>query len=179
MARQRLASLEESNIRYGKLVMTVSADTLPSNSAKLSPATIMTTGTLFSIVINEFDKHFATFKMADEILRNLAASMISWLWSLEQMNMLVTFSVTTARPCSDLIWVVSIYFHPQGQSTHNDVIKWKHFPRYWPFVRRIHRSQADSPDKDQWRRAFMFFLSAHEQTIEQTRETLVTIVPSY
>ena len=24
---------------------------------------------------------------------------------------------------------------------HYDVIKWKHFPRYWPFVRRIHRSQ--------------------------------------
>ena len=25
-------------------------------------------------------------------------------------------------------------------SYHNDVIKWKHFPRYWPFVRGIHRS---------------------------------------
>ena len=24
---------------------------------------------------------------------------------------------------------------------HDDVIKWKHFPRYWPFVRGIHRSQ--------------------------------------
>ena len=22
---------------------------------------------------------------------------------------------------------------------HDDVIKWKHFPRYWPFVREIHR----------------------------------------
>ena len=26
-------------------------------------------------------------------------------------------------------------------SCHDDVIKWKHFPRYWPFVRRIHRSR--------------------------------------
>ena len=25
---------------------------------------------------------------------------------------------------------------------HDDVIKWKHFPRYWPFVRGIHRSPA-------------------------------------
>ena len=25
--------------------------------------------------------------------------------------------------------------------THDDVIKWKHFPRYWPFVRGIHRSR--------------------------------------
>ena len=24
----------------------------------------------------------------------------------------------------------------------DDVIKWKHFPRYWPFVRGIHRSQG-------------------------------------
>ena len=24
---------------------------------------------------------------------------------------------------------------------HDDVIKWKHFPRYWPFVRGIYRSQ--------------------------------------
>ena len=23
--------------------------------------------------------------------------------------------------------------------THDDVIKWKHFPRYWPFLRGIHR----------------------------------------
>ena len=27
------------------------------------------------------------------------------------------------------------------QWPHDDVIKWKHFPRYWPFVRGIHRSR--------------------------------------
>ena len=27
---------------------------------------------------------------------------------------------------------------------HDDVIKWKHFPRYWPFVRGIHRSTVNS-----------------------------------
>ena len=31
--------------------------------------------------------------------------------------------------------------------THDDVIKWKHFPRYWPFVRGIHRSPVNSPTK--------------------------------
>ena len=25
---------------------------------------------------------------------------------------------------------------------YDDAIKWKHFPRYWPFVRGIHRSQS-------------------------------------
>ena len=33
--------------------------------------------------------------------------------------------------------------------THDDVIKWKHFPRYWPFVRGIHRSPMKSPHKGQ------------------------------
>ena len=41
---------------------------------------------------------------------------------------------------------------------HDDVIKWKHFPRYWPFVRGIHRSPVNSPHKGQWRWAFMFSL---------------------
>ena len=39
---------------------------------------------------------------------------------------------------------------------HDDVIKWKHFPRYWPFVRGIHRSPVNPPLKGQWRGALMF-----------------------
>ena len=39
---------------------------------------------------------------------------------------------------------------------HYDVIKWKHFPCYWPFVRGIHRSPVNSPHKGQWRGALMF-----------------------
>ena len=41
---------------------------------------------------------------------------------------------------------------------HDDAIKWKHFPRYWPFVRWIHRSPVNSPHKGQWRGALMFSL---------------------
>ena len=41
---------------------------------------------------------------------------------------------------------------------HDDVIKWKHFPRYWPFVRGIHRYPVNSPHKGQWRGALMFSL---------------------
>ena len=39
---------------------------------------------------------------------------------------------------------------------HDDVIKWKHFPRYWPFVRGIHRSPVNSAHKGRWRGALMF-----------------------
>ena len=40
---------------------------------------------------------------------------------------------------------------------HDDVIKWKHFPRYWLFVRGIHRSPVNSPLKGQWRGFDVFF----------------------
>ena len=45
-----------------------------------------------------------------------------------------------------------------GITYHDDVIKWKHFPRYWPFVLGIHRSTVNSPHKGQWRGALMFSL---------------------
>ena len=41
---------------------------------------------------------------------------------------------------------------------HDDAIQWKHFPRYWPFVRGIPRSPVNSPHKGQWRGALMFSL---------------------
>ena len=41
---------------------------------------------------------------------------------------------------------------------HDDIMKRKHFPRYWPFVRGIHRWPVNSPYKGQWRRALMFSL---------------------
>ena len=40
--------------------------------------------------------------------------------------------------------------------TQEDVIKCKHFPRYWPFVRGIHRWPMNSPHKGHWRGALMF-----------------------
>ena len=41
---------------------------------------------------------------------------------------------------------------------HDDVIKWKHFPCYWPFAWGIHRSPVNSPHKGQWHGALMFSL---------------------
>ena len=46
----------------------------------------------------------------------------------------------------------------QAWPNHDDVIKWKHFPRYWPFVRGIHRSPVNSPHKGKWRRVLMLSL---------------------
>ena len=39
---------------------------------------------------------------------------------------------------------------------YDDVSKWKHFLRHWPFVWEIHRSPVNSSHKGQWRGALMF-----------------------
>ena len=57
---------------------------------------------------------------------------------------------------------------------HDDVFKWKHFPRYWPFVRGIHRSPV--PSQRPVTQSFYVFLDlrlAPEQTVrKQSRRRL-------
>ena len=43
----------------------------------------------------------------------------------------------------------------------DDVIKWKHFPRYWPFVRGIDRSPVGSPHKRPVARSFDVIYDLH------------------
>ena len=72
--------------------------------------------------------------------------------------------ITFANNCVLLRFVSDRLYPPHAGllglrwSNHDDVIKWKHFPRYWPFVRGIHRSPGNSPHKGQWRGALMFSL---------------------
>ena len=54
--------------------------------------------------------------------------------------------------------IVAIHQILHQSMCHDDVIKWKHFPRNWPFVREIHRSPVNFPHKGQWRGALMFSL---------------------
>ena len=60
-------------------------------------------------------------------------------------------------------------YSPSTGLSHADVLIWKRlppwwrhqmeiFPRYWLFVRGIHRSPVNSPHKGQWRGDFMFSL---------------------
>ena len=69
--------------------------------------------------------------------RNFGYELINWLWNGSQKT----------KSHTSLLRI-----------THDDVIRWKHFSRYWPFVRGIHRSLVNSPHKGQWRGALMFSL---------------------
>ena len=53
---------------------------------------------------------------------------------------------------------------------HDDVIKWKHFPPYRTFVRKIHRSPVNSPHKGQRRGALVFWYPClHQELSKQWR----------
>ena len=66
----------------------------------------------------------------------------TWVWGTRA----TFFAIFNSLWLSNAIW------------GHDDVIKWKLFPRYWPFVRGIHRSPVNSLHKGQWRGALMFSL---------------------
>ena len=65
--------------------------------------------------------------------------------------------VTPTLATGALRWLI-IKHAQQGHVIHDDVIKWKHFPCYWPFVWGIHRSPVNSLHKGQWLGALMFSL---------------------
>ena len=50
---------------------------------------------------------------------------------------------------------------PHNAVVHDNGTKWKHFPRYWSFVRGIHRSPVSSPHKDQWCEDLMWHIKNH------------------
>ena len=78
---------------------------------------------------------------------------------------------------------------PTVSFSHDDVIKWKHFLRYCPFVRGIHRWPVNSPHKGQWRGALMFSICAWTNAWVNNRDAGdlrrhrahydVTVIPSY
>ena len=67
-----------------------------------------------------------------------------WIWNISN------FRLQTHLPGANQLK------HNQIPPPHDDVIKWKHFSRNWPFVREIHQSPVNSPHKGQWRGALMF-----------------------
>ena len=94
-----------------------------------------------------FDKSIPLFKTAQfswyrYILENVQE------YSMGVTNILVRYGSKTKR--YKYAWDgLLIYSY-----IHGDVIKWKQFPRHWPFVSEIHRSSVDFHHKCQWRAAW-------------------------
>ena len=82
------------------------------------------------------------------------------MWSMLSSNSLTIQNTETSY---SLLWFnyrarIYVTHYASGGVAHyvyDDVIKWKHFPRNWLFVRGIHRSPVNSQHKGQWRGALM------------------------
>ena len=86
----------------------------------------------------------------NELQRNLNVNTWSFCQKSVFENVVCKLSLILLRP-QLVTWLSKL-------TVHDDVIKWKHFPRYWPFVRGIHRLPVNSPHKGQWRGALLFSL---------------------
>ena len=98
----------------------------------------------------------------DMLFHFMSSGWLNWGWLLIRMsygNVIMSSGWDTLPFLShpDEIVVVREELSPKG-SCHNDVTKWKHLPRCWPFVSEIRRSSVNSPHKGKWRGALMFSL---------------------
>ena len=113
---------------------------------------IWTLGTNFSEISSEI--HAVSFKKM-----HLKRSSAKWRPFCLGLNVLIH---TQGPTHTHFLYLTSIPDGSQYLETrllwHDDVIKWKQFPRYWPLVREIHQSPVDSPRKGQWRGALKFSL---------------------
>ena len=71
----------------------------------------------------------------------------------------------------EYILAVSSWRRHLQKTSHDDVIKWKLFPRYWPFVWGIHRSPVNVPHKGPITQSFhvVFDLRLNKRLSKQLR----------
>ena len=77
-----------------------------------------------------------------------------WYWIHHKAQLMargMTTGTIDVKLSSDMDFPSHAFFH-------DDVIKWRHFPRYWSIVRGMHRTPVYSPHKGQWSRALLFSL---------------------
>ena len=81
-----------------------------------------------------------------------------WACNINYWHSLMYEVITLCHHCA--WWCLGTYWCQfiSSLNDHDDIIKWKHFPYYRPFVQGIHWSPVNSPRRGQWRRALMFSL---------------------
>ena len=78
------------------------------------------------------------------------------------LSPMLTWMEPNAYPMRLLLISINMVVFPWQIMWHSELSWWRHqmekFPRYWPFLRGIHRWPVNSPHKGQWRGALMFSL---------------------
>ena len=90
--------------------------------------------------------------MMDKLLTHICITRPQWVWRHmyhQTSNISHTLVGNEIVDHSDVVGA-----SPVGAAPHDDVIKWKHFPRYWPFMQGIHRPPVHSPSQMPVTRSF-------------------------
>ena len=89
----------------------------------------------------------------EDIPLNMHTVVLYFVWC----GQIISFN--RLKYASTHIFFMLLHWH---RGNHDDVIKWKHFPRYWPFVWGIHRSPVNSHTKASDAELWCFVWSASE-----------------
>ena len=113
------------------------------------------------LVIIHSGCHHSHIIYAEEIFEIKYVEKSFWYHSHDTMRHCIWISLLRVNPKTNYYLTNRYYVTVSNWhicEIHDDVIKWEHFPRYWPFLRGIHRSPVNSPHKGQWRGALMYSL---------------------
>ena len=84
--------------------------------------------------------------------------------TFKEISVRIYYSLNKKNTSNDKYWNCGEYGIVAKFEPHDDVIKWKHFPRYWPFAWGIHRSLVISPHRGQWCGPLVFSLICASRT---------------
>ena len=97
---------------------------------------------------------------------------LRWLLHIDALHQTSVCQIICYRVNIDLVPTIcrpgSVENFAKTPWQHDGVIKWKHFSRYWPFVRGIHRSPVNSLHKGQWRGALMPICAHYDVIVLKT-----------
>ena len=107
-------------------------------------------------------------RISDNSIRLIPLNLELWVsieWSFKKHKQFKSNSVCYLLTLY-IYWSHEINISQWEASCHDDVIKWKHLPRNWPFVRGIHRSRWIPHTKASDAELWCFLWSASENTVE-------------
>ena len=126
---------------------------------------ILVTNFYFTVVC--IDKIFTYQTIETKLLFNqINPRMVHWVHLVHSKSHYLAAAVLFCF-VSHWLFKLSILVGVMGL-IHDDVIKWKLFPRYWPFVWGIHRSPVNSPHKGPVMRTLMFLWCGSAYAVKQT-----------
>ena len=127
------------------------SDPQQQNSVKLNQNAEQCSEEMYSNLFNHSVCHFVGAHWVNTTYSNLNFCQviydIIWYWLHTLLWLHLLRSNKASRPAGSHLldpqhgMVITGAASSNNNTMHDDVIKWNHFPRYWPFMQGMHRSR--------------------------------------